>query len=209
MVRNQSPVNKAYSKLLRQILSGKLRSGEKLREQKLCSEFDVSRTPLREALMRLVQDGLVEKVPRYGCQVREFSPQQITELFECRSVLEPAALRLAAQYIDRAALDSVLAVLDSVEGADDERSASVLADKAMHSLATDFCPNKQMVSLIEGLQLRTAAYRNYRAYKIADLSVASSERYDIVNTIKAGKIDEAAKMLEVHIMRGVEALGGE
>ncbi len=208
MARNISPVVKAYSALLNRILSGKLKSGEKLREEKLCRELDVSRTPLREALVRLAQDGLVEKVPRYGCQVRTFSPVEIKELFECRTILEAAALLQAKAFITDSGIDAVFAAIKAVDNSEDERSASVNADMAMHNFILEFCPNSQLVELIKSLQLRTAAYRNYRAYKIDDLAMTNRERYDIMTAVKNMDYDKAVTLLGEHIMHGADMIAG-
>ena len=92
--------DKAYRKLLHEIVDGDLAPGTVLAEVEQSTRLGVSRTPLREALSRLMADGLVESAPGRGVVVTEISLENITELYEVREALEEQAARLAAQRRD-------------------------------------------------------------------------------------------------------------
>ena len=88
-----------YTELQEDILTGKLRSGEKLTEQKICNEYKVSRTPVREALRQLETDGLIENIPNRGAFVIGFSKQDIEDMYELRKAYEIQAVRWAIERI--------------------------------------------------------------------------------------------------------------
>ncbi len=96
-----------YEHIRREIIRGTLKWGERLSEDSLACSFNVSRTPVREAIFQLVQEGLVTKQPHNCFYVRKFSQAEIEEIFRLRSVLEPLIMEIVIEKID----DSVIAEL--------------------------------------------------------------------------------------------------
>lgn len=91
--------NSLFSKLQKDILQGKMRSGEKLTEQSICDKYQVSRTPVREALRQLEMEGLIETIPNRGAFVIGFSPQDMMDMYELRKAYEVQAVKWAIQRI--------------------------------------------------------------------------------------------------------------
>jgi DNA-binding GntR family transcriptional regulator len=94
------------------ILGGELKPGERLRAEALAQRFGTSRTPIREALLQLEGQGLVEVEPNRGAVVRAFDRDDVLDLYEVRALLEPAAAARAARRIgeeDVARLDALCA----------------------------------------------------------------------------------------------------
>ena len=87
----------AYLKLRERILNGELKAGVALKERDLCQELGISRTPVREALRRLSADGLVDTAPRRSIRVARISEEELAEIAELGSVLQPYVAALAAQ----------------------------------------------------------------------------------------------------------------
>ena len=85
-----------------EILDGRLKPGEWLRQERLAQEHGVSQMPVREALKRLASEGLVEHVPYRGVRVVEFSVADIEDLYACRAFIEGMAARFAARTISEA-----------------------------------------------------------------------------------------------------------
>ncbi|MEN9707532.1 MAG: hypothetical protein RIS31_1098, partial [Actinomycetota bacterium] len=92
--------DRAYRKLLDEIVGGELPSGTVLGEVEQSERLGVSRTPLREAFNRLVADGMLDAEPGRGVVVSQLSLKTVTELYEVREGLEEQAARLAAQRAD-------------------------------------------------------------------------------------------------------------
>ncbi len=102
------------------VLSGEVAPGERLSELVLCSRFKLSRTPLRAALQRLEQEGLVQAIPSGGYTVRHFSREEVNDAIELRGVLEGTAARLAAERgVSPAKLNAmrgIVAEMDNITG---------------------------------------------------------------------------------------------
>jgi DNA-binding GntR family transcriptional regulator len=101
----RSVVDDVHEALLERIVAGELAPGTRLRQEALADELGVSRTPLREALVRLASEGLVEFMPNRGATVarRDFSDMQ--QAWRARIVIEPPAARLAAEWQDAESID--------------------------------------------------------------------------------------------------------
>src|SRR5277367_1384442 len=94
-IPRQSLAAAVVERLRDKILHGELREGEQLRQDAIAAEFQISRIPVREALSHLAAEGLITIVANRGAVVSALSPQEISELFETRAVLESYMLRLA------------------------------------------------------------------------------------------------------------------
>ncbi len=211
---------KAYARLLRQIVSGKLPAGSKLPEEALCAELGVSRTPLREALQQLEKDGLVERRPRYGCTVRRFDPQEVAEIFECRAILEAKALELGFDSIAPGRLRELEEALqlsgDSVppagsaipppEMSEEERAESLRADRVLHALVAESCPNRALRQMVQEVQKRTSPFRDDRSYRPDTAGMVHCERLRILSAIQQGDRTAACALLEQHIRAGAGLL---
>jgi DNA-binding GntR family transcriptional regulator len=110
--------------LVEAIVNGDIEPGCKISEPELAKRYQVSRGPLREAIMRLEGLGLVERIPHVGARVISFSPEKLIELYSVREALEGMAARLAARYITQEellGLEMLLSAhskhIDEVEGA--------------------------------------------------------------------------------------------
>ena len=93
--------------LIEAIVEGSLEPGSKISEPELAKRFEVSRGPLREAIMRLEGLGLIERIPHVGARVITFSPEKLVEIYAVREALEGMAARLAARYISQEELLSL------------------------------------------------------------------------------------------------------
>ena len=99
MLKKISLAEQAYDELVKNIITGVHSGGEMLQEERLAADFGISRTPVREALQRLAAEGLVEQLPRRGFRVALPEEEALSELFECRCVLETSALQKSIHHI--------------------------------------------------------------------------------------------------------------
>nr|WP_295745248.1 GntR family transcriptional regulator [uncultured Acidocella sp.] len=146
----------AYELLLEGIENGALPAGTRLRETELAQRFALSRTPIREALKRLEQQGLITHEPHQGMAVTSLDYNQIAELYALREVLEGTAARLAAQHAS--AIE--ISVLEEMVAADRARTedAAMLArtNRAFHQQLRDAGRNQYLGQALENLRLSLA-----------------------------------------------------
>ncbi len=101
-----------YARLREAIIDGSFAAGEPLREAALSERFGVSKTPIREALVRLQQDGLVEIAPYRGARAKRYSPSDLQEIYAAREILEAECVRRAATDADPALIALLRANLE-------------------------------------------------------------------------------------------------
>lgn len=199
----RSLAEQAYLELVRKIMEGRLDGGARLTEEGLCREFGISRTPVREALRRLAEEGLIEALPRRGYQVCRPDPEAVEELFTCRAMIEPLALKSAISRIPEAKLAGWKRRLE--EAAPEERiPVALAADASLHSLITEYCTNRCLGEIAARLIRRTAPFRNLRSCSVApgDEFDPVRERLDLFELLLKRDYEPAAAKLAEHIRGG-------
>ena len=199
----RSLAEQAYLELVRKIMEGRLDGGARLTEEGLCREFGISRTPVREALRRLAEEGLIEALPRRGYQVCRPDPEAVEELFACRAMIEPLALKSAISRIPEAKLAGWKRRLE--EAAPEERiPVALAADASLHSLITEYCTNRCLGEIAARLIRRTAPFRTLRSCSVApgDEFDPVRERLDLFELLLKRDYEPAAAKLAEHIRGG-------
>ena len=144
----------AYGKLKKLILDGILSSGNQLLEQEAAEKLSMSRTPVREAMIRLQQEGMVEIRPRHGMRVLPVSAEDMREIYQVLTSLEGTAVALLAENgISKSqisALNNALDVMDDALLKDDLR-AWADADELFHSKLVEFSANKRLINMVSQL----------------------------------------------------------
>jgi len=118
-IQAQTLAEQVYEQLLRRIFSGELTPGSPLRESELSAQLGVSRTPIREALGRLSEYGVVESRPNYGCVVSRLGREELIHLHQVREALEGMAIELACGKLT----DADFAELDALAAASRDQTA--------------------------------------------------------------------------------------
>lgn len=157
LIPNQSAQLKAQLKLREMILAGELPGGARIAELTLVERLGFSRTPIRAALMRLEQEGLLDALPNGGFAVKTFSERDVADAIELRGTLEGLAARLAAERgaapmvlkEAREALDAIDSVLGNVTLNDEAFAAYVRLNERFHQLLCEMCASPVMVREIE------------------------------------------------------------
>ena len=188
-----------YEKLREGIVSGEYPPGTHLVETALAETLGVSRTPIREALSRLQQDGLVERGSR-GLQVRQRSSAEILEIFEVRIVLEGTAAKLAAERhteVDRIRIQAHLANLDSNKGAAPDVQAAI--NREFHRSIWYASHNRALIDMLERLSVHMFRYpfTTYEAKGRPETSIL--EHKELADAIIAHDSERAARLASHHM----------
>ncbi len=199
-----------YSILWDRILSRDLHPGEKLSDLRLSEELGVSRTPVREALHRLVQDGVVIYSPNRGFFVASFSATDIAEIFDLRAVLEALALRTVAAKLKPKAYRWARRELDRVEVLihnatdDDERlgaaSAFLEVDQGFHQWLIEGSRNQRLIGIVNGLWAQVSVFQRAGTHIPGWMEIALHQHKRIIDLLLAGESDAAADALEHHVL---------
>ncbi|EEN98846.1 GntR family transcriptional regulator [Vibrio cholerae] len=192
--------------LIEAIVEGQLAPGSKISEPELAKQFQVSRGPLREALMRVEGLGLIERIPHIGARVIQLSPTKLVELYAVREALEGMAARLAARNIteiELAGLESLLSThsthIDQVEGASYFHQQG---DFDFHYRIIQASRNQQLIGLLcDELYHLLRMYR-YQSPRSHSRPVEALEEHKFILRAIRQRDEELAEMLmRRHISR--------
>lgn len=173
-----------YEMIKRGILQGELQAGQQLVETSLAEWCEVSRTPIREALRRLEQDGLVYRSDR-GMVVRKRSPEEILDIYEVRIVLEATAAKIAAERRTEheiRLLRSMLQQCDDVPA--DDPTAMAEANRVFHETVWRASHNESLIDLLQRLGLHLGRYPETTLAHGDRWQVARHEHTEIVDAIE-------------------------
>lgn len=183
-----------------QIISGHLRDGEKIREGRLCDEFGVSRTPLREALKALAVEGLVELIPNRGAVVVPLNRDRLAEVFEAKGSLEHFIGLHAAQRItpeEMAHLESQhCALIDAA--AREDAIAYTEVNQSVHIALAQSTKNPVVVEMYDRLTARILRARFVLNLDHGRMAQSLVEHESILAALRARARLDLAERLEQH-----------
>lgn len=204
-VQRTSIAEQLQQLVLERILDGSLPAGERINESRLAERLGASRTPLREALSRLHQEGLVISRPHRGFFVADLSAGEARELYECLALLESSALELAGPP-DPERLILLARLNDRLETV---RSATVGIElnTEWHRRLLAGCPNRQLLELAESVRTRVHRYE-FAFFAPGPERIATSVRLHrgILECLRAGDTGAAKQALVDHWFTDLEEL---
>ncbi|MGH2460272.1 MAG: GntR family transcriptional regulator [Chloroflexota bacterium] len=200
----------AFLRLRDMIVSGELAPGADLNERELCDQLHISKSPLREALRQLAQEGLVVAAANKGSYVAELTVEDIDEIHTLRYYLEVLEVRLAATRVTPeqiAELRQNIAAMEACSDAGDDKG-SAGRDTEFHLMLARIAGHRRLLRVQEGLQadLRRAMAQQ-RSWRGQQGGAAATARHrSIVEALEAHDPDRAADLMRAHIRHAEEIL---
>jgi DNA-binding GntR family transcriptional regulator len=199
--RSPSLADQAADHIRRRIIDGDLRLGQALSESDLAGQLGVSKTPVREAFLRLKLEGLVDIQPQRGTFVFSMHPSEIEKLVSVRTMLEMSALQSAMRR-DAAGLGAALAEITvdmkaAVLAQDDEKYR--VLDGAFHRLIIQFSDNSFLASCYDSIDFRVRALRNRLADRPGLNARTLSEHRAMAGLVTARRVGKAKALLSKHL----------
>jgi DNA-binding GntR family transcriptional regulator len=202
------------SERLREVIEERIATGDyppgtRLDENELAAEFGVSRTPIREALIQLDSEGVIEMRPRRGAIVTELPPQRLCEMFEVMAELEAMCARLAARRITSAEEQALVqAHLDSQKARDEnDPNAYFYLNERFHQLIYAASHNGFLTEQALQLQRRLRPYRRMQLHVRDRVRASFGEHSGIVDAIRSGDAERAAHLVRDHVAVQGERFG--
>lgn len=195
----------AYHVVKMRILSGELLPGMKLREAALAAELGVSRTPLREAVTRLSEEGLVTLEARRGAYVAKLSLDEALEILEVRAALECQAARTAARKASREDVDSLRAMLREQETRlKKEPSSHSVFDFDFHESIVALSENNKLMELMDRIHNQLTILRSGSSFVPGRSAQALREHRRVVEALGSGDPDLAEDCMRMHLRNSRE-----
>lgn len=190
-----------YEYIYAKINSGTLKPNEKIYENQICKDLNVSRTPIREALIQLENEGLLDRLPRRGFKVKEINIEKIREIYEIIGTLEGLA---ANRSIGKIKEDDIKSMQNLTQKMDDaikkkNRHEYFRLQRIFHDLIITACGNKELFDLINSLKKRFIKKAYFR-HKNADvlykaLMENNKQHKELTILIEKGDKEGAEKFL--------------
>jgi DNA-binding GntR family transcriptional regulator len=197
----RSVVDEVHEALLERIVAGELPPGTRLRQEALADDLGVSRTPLREALVRLASEGLVEFVPNRGATVarRDFTDMQ--QAWRARLVIEPSAARLAAERRDAQAVEEMRDSVRRQRMDAGDLTASFALNREFHLLLVRASGNAHLAQFAELLWLTRIGVPIFarQARNRKQIVAWADEHEAITEAVAAGHGARAERLTRDHI----------
>ena len=192
-----------YEELKMQILTGKIAPGTRMMEVELAESMGVSRTPIREAIKKLEQEGLVVIEPRKGAYASQISVKDMVDILEVRQDMEGLAAHMAAYRMTPKQMKELESISIAYNKAVEEGNMAdmIRFDTDFHNLIVESCNNSILTMMINQLQELLLRFRYVYYDNIKRAEKMPSEHSMIMEAIKDGRSDAARVSAEMHIER--------
>jgi len=198
----KSLINKIYDGLKGKISCGDITT--RVIEQDLAKEYGVSRTPVREVIRELVKEGILISIPNLGTFVKQYTLQEVKNIYEIRGALEGLAVNLAAKRISVDEGDLLMDLAKDIENKRLDENWDVVyeLDKKFHKLIASCSRNANLEKTLEDYEFKiTCAYANlFQAERFNGDEFQGISHVKIADAIKKHDSSEAEKLMKAHIL---------
>ena len=197
-----------FQVLKKRIIEMEYQPGMAISEKDLIEEFEVSRTPVREALLKLSQIGLIEMIPRVGTFVTQIDLMMVRHAYEVKKNLEGLAAELACKRATEDEIDELFIIIERFKHYDivDDYKLCIQDDQRFHAIVRRAARNPILLDTLDEMNTKTARFLQYIHYVIDDYEWFTSSLRDMAYAIKARDFEEARKTTELHTMKFLDQL---
>ncbi|MGB9629992.1 MAG: GntR family transcriptional regulator [Thermodesulfobacteriota bacterium] len=197
-----------YESLKKSILHGKLKGGQRLVEEQLANQVGISRTPVREAFHKLERDDLVKRRPKGGFIVREFTEEDVEEIFGIRTALESYAAYLATLHITPDEINALEKKVKEAEkalkGGDEDKAVKVHTE--FHDLLYDACKSRKLIEMINNFRDYFYRYRYALLHTESGMKVSIQDHRQMLEAMKRKNPRLVERLVRKHLERGKELI---
>jgi DNA-binding GntR family transcriptional regulator len=198
MLRTGSRADFVFETLRDAIWDGRIARGVRIREEEIARNLGVSRTPVREALQRLQQRGLLVVGAGRGLVVAELSHLQVVELYAMREILEGSAARFAAQHASDTEIEILHRLQRELRQVKTDAMALVMLNRQFHQAIYHAAHNQYLMQALESLH-DSLALLNHTTFRMPKRKESDEEHRKIVLAIEKRDPDQAEQAARAHI----------
>jgi DNA-binding GntR family transcriptional regulator len=204
--KKKSLREEVYESLKKSILHGKLKGGQRLIEEQLADRVGISRTPVREAFHKLERDELVTRLPKGGFAVREFTKEDVEEIFGIRSALESYAAYLVTLHITPDKISPLEKKIreseDASQRGDNDKVLQLHTE--FYDLLYKSCRSKKLVEMINSFRDYFYRYRSALLHTENGMSYTNQYHRQMLEAMKKKNPRLAERLVRKHLTRGKE-----
>lgn len=197
-----------YNELERRIIDMEYQPGDAINEKELIEEFGVSRTPIREAILKLSEKGLLDLRPRVGTFVTQVDLQSVKHAYEVKKNLEGLAAELAAMRATKEQVTELFEIIDRFDKYDivEDYKECIKDDQRFHRIVREASNNPMLIEMLEELNIKTARFLQYINYVLEDMKWFKASLTDMATAIRDHDKETARSCTEEHTKEFVEQM---
>ncbi len=208
--KNIQPVRRrladeVYDQLVSAIMNLDIGQQDRLVQEKLATDLGISRTPVREALMRLEQEGVLQKSAQGGYRLHQMSDQEVRELYQTRAAIEGQVARILAEKNDPSDLAKLR---ETIKREENISSATIRdyfeANRNIHRHFVELANNRYLLEMFDMTWGKAMAFQLFAQIENVDLSKSLGDHMALVDVIETGDKVEALEVFIQHIQDGFD-----
>lgn len=204
VVQRSRLADRVYEQLLAAINSGAIAPSERIVQEKLADQLKISRTPIREALFRLEQEGALVASERGGFIIRVATSREVSELYQARQAIEGFCAGLLAGA-DSGKLDVIEAVIRENEANSPQSELTYYnANRLIHRAFVEATENQYLLEMFDGMWNRSLSFGTFRTMGEDHLRATLEGHLDLLAEIRSGNPERAERAMKAHIVDGME-----
>lgn len=212
--RHASAAEQAYVALKERITRGELEAGTRLTEEQLAVELGTSRTPVREAMRKLVADGLLQHRPNVGTFVGTWTESDIRQLMDLRAMLEAEVAAAATPSMDADRIAELMEIQDEIEARGADISAENLRridvlNRRFHACIAQAARNPRLTTMLTKAIEAPVVRQTLARYSVAQLARSFGHHRELIDAFRAGDAEWARHTMSSHVHAARFALLGE
>lgn len=197
--------DQVYDQLVDAIMRREIGPEDRLVQEKLAAELQISRTPVREALMRLEQEGVLTVSNRGSFQLYQMDDQEVRELYQSRAAVEGQAARILAVRRDPAEIAKLREMVKREELRNHSSARDYFeANRNIHRGFVEMCGNRFLLEMFDMIWGKAQAFQLFAAIETIDLARSLGDHMRLVDVIEAGDKTQALEEFTLHIQDGFE-----
>jgi len=207
-IRHTNLLEKVYRRIIEAILDGTFSAESRLVCNDIAEQFGVSRTPVRDALLRLEKEGFVHSVPRSGTYVNRFTPEEMEEIYDIREVLEGVAARMAAISPDPDLLEKMRQACEDYKLGIKQKDVDLCVERDLlfHRLLVKASGSKRLIEMLEGFHIQSISIAKRGANYWTHAPTYLDEHRNVLDLISQRKGRLAEKKVREHLRKGKEII---
>ncbi len=197
--------DEVYEQLVNAIAHREIGPEDRLIQEKIATQLDISRTPVREALMRLEQEGVLVVANRGGFRLHQMDDHEVRELYQARAAIEGQAARILAQRNDPKIIKKLRKIVKKEE---DIKIASARAyfeaNRNIHRSFVELADNRYLLEMFDMIWGKALAFQLFAAIENVDLSNSLGDHMSLVDAIESGDKAAVLEAFVDHIQNGFD-----
>lgn len=201
MIDNRNLLDKVYTYLKEEIITNKLKPGSRISYEELSNKLQISKTPLRDAINRLEEDGLVEVKPRSGTFVKNIEMGDVIDSYQVRKALELLALELASKRLAKSQIDEMINEMNQVDEdiSKGNYESFFILDRKFHQWIIESSENNLLIKTMLGIEAQIRRLTILTTNNSERPKLSNQQHQAILYYMSQDNVDKAKEIMACHI----------